>query len=116
MNQELAITSNKATAGTTIPNRTSGVATVTMTAEVATDIMMNGVATVAIKTTDGDDTNTWKRFLQGLMFLTNFLNILQKKDISYVDNVPMYTQVVCTWSYQFENVLSYAFCSLLMCF
>lgn len=56
----LAVISNTAMAEratTTIINtRATGVATVTMTTEAAIDHMMIGVATVATKTVDGNDT------------------------------------------------------------
>lgn len=32
----------------------------------------------------------------------------QKKIMNYVDKIHMYTQVVCTWSYQFDDLLTYA--------
>lgn len=55
-NQVLAVISNMATAGTTT-TRMTGVATVSMTAEVATDITMTGVVTVDTKRIDGDGTD-----------------------------------------------------------
>lgn len=60
--QARAVISNKATAEraiiTIITTRATGVATVTLTAEAAINTMMIGVATVAIKTVDGNDTET----------------------------------------------------------
>lgn len=63
MNQVPAVTSNTATAGTTITSRKTGVATVNMTAEVAADIMTIGAAAVATKIIDGDGTETPNGFL-----------------------------------------------------
>lgn len=65
--QALAVISNKATAERaiiTITTRATGVATVTMTAEAAINTMMIGVATVAIKTADGNDTEMERIFVR----------------------------------------------------
>lgn len=61
MNQVPPVISNTATAGTTTI-RMTGVATDTMTAEVATNIMARGVAAVATKIIDGDDIETQRDF------------------------------------------------------
>lgn len=60
-NQVPPVISNSATAGTTTI-RMTGVATDTMTAEVATNIMARGVAAVATKIIDGDDIETQRDF------------------------------------------------------
>lgn len=101
-----AATSN--TAGTAITTRTTGAATVTTAAEAEADTMRTGVAAVATKTIGGDGKETLKGFLQRLQLFTDIWTAFKKMIMKLCSQTHMYTQVVCTCSYQFEDLITYA--------
>lgn len=100
MSQVPAVISNTATAGAAITTRTTGAATVTMTAEEAADIMTIGVATVATKIIDGDDTKKkkkrgGKRIPVKTLILHKFVDsLLKKKKVSFMKYVDKFTCIL----------------------
>lgn len=110
MNQGLDAISSMVTAETTTFTKMRAAA-VTMTTGVSRGIMGSEETTATTKTPDGDGSRgrefqKKKRqlFFCFFCFLNHFMVKLLKKITSYVHKIPVYSQDVCTWFYQFGDL------------